>query len=526
MSPRNNHTNSISSTARIVLVSLAPISLLLTTLSTNRARGEEYIEGSVGASVSLDGVGGASCGTSFIKGASSGLDEFDHLYYEIPSPTDAYVKAVGSVDGNPAYIVSNPPLPKVVGSSGGAGFSCSFVVGEGKMVVLDNASYSFSASGSIDGCRVTVNGVDLSSGEEISGGTISGTFTEGEYSIGDIDISVEYIGTGGNGEEPNNPDPNTPDPNIPLDAGPHILRIDNVHEKLPTKTFKLVYKLGATEGIDSFDQEYTLFSGVPPPFIVSQVGDKYLTVDNRDTKSRSQVFFKQMAYSDYGFSRISGGDTNALVFSFPSDEGTNHKFGERILTFQEYAPDANAPDANEPNSPNASEPNISATSFPEPNGTYPVYLIRELIEDGNGLGVVALPNFERRIYNGTLHNFILRTDSSSRELAVGDFNKDGKVDANDCNALTSAMGHAGNSVYDIASADPNDPNVLYIGIRPDKKVDECDKKAIYQLMDADKKRREEADNTQAERFGVIPSASFLRDKLRTTGRKIASLCSQ
>src|SRR4030042_396612 len=107
------------------------------------------------------------------------------------------------------------------------------------------------------------------------------------------------------------------------------------------------------------------------------------------------------------------------------------------------------------------------------------------------------------VYAGTLHSFILRTDSPSREVAVGDFNKDGRVDVNDCNALEMAMaytintGHTGNSVYDIASvdpnaADPNDPNspLLYIGIRPDGVVDGTDVRAIYQLMDKDKQRRE------------------------------------
>ena len=173
---------------------------------------------------------------------------------------------------------------------------------------------------------------------------------------------------------------------------------------------------------------------------------------------------------------------NALVFSFPSDEGTNNKFGERILTFQEYPLDANTPDVNEPNVP----------SFPDPNSeTYPVYLVRELIEDGNGFGTVLLPNFPRRVNPGTLHNFVLRTDNKSKELAVGDFDGNGRVDVNDCNALETAIGHTGNSVYDIASADVNDPNLLYIGIRPDGIVDETDVRAIYQLMESDTKRRED-----------------------------------
>ena len=476
MSPRNNHVNSIRTTAKLGFVGLVLVSLLL---STNKAKAEEYVTGSVNADVSLDGVGGSSCGVAFIEGASSGLDDYDVLEIESPpGPWDVYVKALGSVDGFPASGIANPPLPKVTGSSGGASFSCSFVVKEGKIVVLENASYSFSASSSMPSdCRVTVNGVDLSESTSIPGGEISGTFTEGEYSIGDISIDVEYEG---NGEEPNNPDPNTPiEPNIPLDAGPHILRIDNVHGKFNSTTFKLVYKLEAKEGIDGYDQEYTNFIGIPPPFIVSQVGDKYLTLDSRNTDSKTPVYLEQALFSDYTGPINTGGDTNALVFSFPEDEGTNNKFGNRILTFQEYIPDAN-------------EPNAPASNFPDPNAeTYPVYLIRKLIEDGNGLGVVILPDLERRVYAGTWHNFILKTDMPTGELAVGDFDRNGSVDVNDCNALEGAIGHTGNSVYDIASVDPNDPNVLYIGIRPDKKVDDNDRMAIYQLMDSDKKRRED-----------------------------------
>jgi hypothetical protein len=487
MSSRKNTANSISRTAKLGLVGLA---LVLSLLSVNKAEAKD-IEGYVAVDYYISGVGGASSGLNFIKGASTGLDILDSLYDEIPSPDDAHVKAVGSVEGREADGIADPPLQDVAGSSGGASFSGSIVVRHGKSVILDNAEHYLSAWTNLQGCKVTVNGVDISETSHIPLGTLSGTFGPGEHGTASFSINVEYIGPGGgNGGDPNEPEP--PEPNVPLDAGPHILRIDNVHEKMSTKTFRLVYKLGATDGPnDSGDVAYTLFSGVLPPFIVSQVGDKYLTVDNRDTSSRSQIFLKQMAYSDYGFSRVSGGDTNALVFSFPADEGINNKFGNRILAFQEYIRDAN-----EPNLP-TQEPNAPKV-FPDPNAeTFPVYLIRELIADGNGFGVVTLPNFSTRIYNGTLHSFIIRTDALTKELAVGDFNRDGRVDVNDCNAVERAMaytvntGNFRNSVYDIASCDVNDPNVLRIGIDPDGIVNGTDKKAIYQLMEQDKKRRED-----------------------------------
>ena len=114
---------------------------------------------------------------------------------------------------------------------------------------------------------------------------------------------------------------------------------------------------------------------------------------------------------------------------------------------------------------------------------------RDLITDGNGLGVVALSDIPKKRYAGTWHNFILRTDTNSVPLAMADFNKDGRVDVNDSNELEAAIGYVGNSRYDIASADANDPNKLYIGIRPDGKVDANDLAAFNRLRVADEKRR-------------------------------------
>lgn len=273
----------------------------------------------------------------------------------------------------------------------------------------------------------------------------------------------------------------------PEKPAPGRLRIDNVHERFLTSTFKLIYAEGATEEPnDTLDMEYTRWRGIPPPFIVSKVGDKYLTIDARPPNSETPIDFRQMFHSDTGSARLGSGDTNALVFSFP-DPNNNEKFRDRIITFQEYIPDPNNPN-NDPNYPNPKDPNTE---------TYPVYLIRDMIEaDPNGQAVILLPDFERRIYAGTLHNFILRTDTPTIPLAIADFNKDGIVDANDYQMLENAIGQTGNSQYDIArlkdpeaEAGSDDYGAILIGHGGDGIVDEIDEQAFLELWAADRKRR-------------------------------------
>jgi formylglycine-generating enzyme required for sulfatase activity len=236
---------------------------------------------------------------------------------------------------------------------------------------------------------------------------------------------------------------------------PHTLRIENVHSKMPTRTCQLVYKWGATEGgNDAADTEFTDFRGVQVPLLLTKVGAKYLQVDARDPSSKTPFYLQQVFYSDVGFARVSGGDTNAISFSFPTEN--NGAFADRLITLQEYLPspaDGNIPD------PNAQ--------------SYPVYDVRQLIADGDGIGVVALPDLPNRIYNGTGHYFVVRMD----RVSLVDFNDDRQVDANDYDVLIGELGKIGNSMGDIASLKPD--GQIVVGI-PDGKVDDTDGIAFEQ----------------------------------------------
>jgi hypothetical protein len=164
-----------------------------------------------------------------------------------------------------------------------------------------------------------------------------------------------------------------------------------------------------------------------------------------------------MFYSYVGYATMPYTQTNTLLFSLPEDEGRNGEFDNRVLTFQEYTPlstDANMPDPN--------------------SETYPVYLVRNLIADGNGVGVVVLPDIPKMRYAGTWHYFILRID----KISLADFNDDRAVDANGYAVVLRDLGKVGNSMGDVASV--KDAKIV-LGI-PDGKVDETDVAAFEQEL--------------------------------------------
>jgi len=261
--------------------------------------------------------------------------------------------------------------------------------------------------------------------------------------------------------EPNEPEPEPPEPEPEPEQS--MLKIESVHRNgLPSSDFKLMYRQGGTERANDWrDKEY-----VPAgtPAIVSRVGDKYLETDARPLKSKTPVYLEQMFPFDPQGAYL--GKTNELLFSFP--EPANEEFGNRKITFQEYVP-------------GEGDPNI-----PDPNaGTFPVYDVRSLIQDGNGFGVVVLPDVGET--NSVGHNFILQTNKPS----IIDYNNDGKVDMNDFAIWAQDYKKSGNSQSDIASVD-EDGN-LHIGTRPDGNVDNYDLGAFAQEYLRAMKTKEETE---------------------------------
>jgi hypothetical protein len=231
-----------------------------------------------------------------------------------------------------------------------------------------------------------------------------------------------------------------------LTDAPGRLLILSPFSKTSPQYYELRFESGGTEGTDDpHDLEYIYYIGSsPPPAIVSTVEGDLLRVDSRGINSSSPVHLEQVLFSNRESIIFPLKKTNVLEFSFPEDEGTNAQFGDRILTFQEYDPN-------------------------DPNAAFPVYLVRRLIEDGNGVGTMPLPDIPKNapIYAGTWHYFILRTD----KISLADFNDDRVVDGNDYAAVLRDLGKVGNSMGDVASL--KDDGTLVVGI-PDGKVDEID----------------------------------------------------
>jgi len=259
--------------------------------------------------------------------------------------------------------------------------------------------------------------------------------------------------------EPNEPEPPEPEP----EPEQSMLKIESVHNNgLHSSDFTLMYRQGGTERATDFrDKEY-----VPAgtPAIVSRVDNKYLETDARPIKSKTPVYLEQMFPFDHQGAYL--GKTNELLFSFP--EPSNEEFGNQKITFQEYVPDEG-------------DPNI-----PDPNaGTFPVYDVRALIQDGNGFGVVFLPDVGEN--NSVGHNFILQTNKPS----IIDYNNDGKVNIKDFAIWAQDYRKIGNSQSDIASVD-EDGN-LQVGTRPDRSVDNHDLGAFAQEYLRAMKTKEETE---------------------------------
>jgi len=450
-------TNSVKKHATIGLAGFALASPFLFVNKATASQGEIVLEYIIGIPYT-----NSNWALVHHSGVEEDLDDHDSTYFPMFNSSGVASKITSTVEGKEIDSDIRPEF-----STSSVNFAYTVITEDGSPVPQINNPY----------LSVWTNGFE---GEDVAI-TVEGV-TYDARTVGTIPLT-NLTGTGTiNFSKPS--DPNNTDPNE-VERVSGTLRIDNVHEKSPTSTFLLVHEVGASdEPNDSGDIEYVIQGDVTPPYLASQVPNsegeyKYLTTDKRHPDTSAPVFLQQRIHSDYGFARISGGDTNALIFSIPEDtptNPTNQKFGTKPIKFQEiYRTDPNDPNFYEEGSP---------------------ILVKDLInQDPNELGVYLLPDLERKIPSGKIEEFKIEF-YPTRELAMADFNEDGIVDVNDRLMLEGYLGYEGTSRYDIASlkdplAEPNTPNygLISIGTTPDYIVDSTDKIAFEEMMIADEKRR-------------------------------------
>ncbi|MBN1507973.1 MAG: hypothetical protein JW955_14065 [Sedimentisphaerales bacterium] len=454
--------DSIGINAKLGLVGLVLVS---PSLIAGKASARD-IEGYVAITYMIDGIGGHHSGLDFIEGATDGLDIFDHLYDEVPSPDNAHVKGVGSIEGREARSIALPPITDVVGDSASEGFNGSIVVNEGKSVSLEDAeSYlTWSISG-LEGCDVYINGVNARENSRLDFSNISGTFGQGEHSTANWNVYVTYVGSG-------TPDPNDPnDPNEPvdLDSFPDVLRIINCSWQTQYAgspehvglSWELWYRVGASEGIDPYDVTFE-YPNKMILAVISVVEDVKLQRDARPKGHQGAILLDlSWVYGpEYpaGHRTIQPNTSNYLKVSMPSVG----KFGggKSLVTLQQVSSD--------------------------PNVTYPPWDLRRVIEAGavdkvnnstnfgQKVGIVSLADMvqKRVVLEEAYALFELRTD----KVSIADYNGDKFVDANDYDFWVKDYGKTGPSASDIASK--KDDKII-LGI-PDGRVDQNDLLAFEQ----------------------------------------------
>lgn len=451
--------DSVHNNAKLGLTALALASPFA---FTDKASAKK-IEGGVKVDYHVSGIGGSSTAFAFIEGAKRGLDSFDGLYDEIPSPENAYVKGVGSIEGIPAYGIANPPLEDIHGSSDSESFSGSIVVQAGN-VNLNNAKHYLTAStGLPSGFRVLVNGQDISKNSTVDLGTLTGAYGEGEHSTASWNVSVEYVGTNG-GEDPNgNGGGWTVEPPV-VDQGPDILRILNCFvsydtvtppAEMPGRPWELWYCAGASEELDPCDAafEYTTGQRLRTVSVVAGVN---LQRDARPKGHQGPIFLDlswvSRAGRPVGYEVFQPNADNYLKVSMPS--AAKFGGGKSLVTLQQVSGD--------------------------PCMTYPIFDLRKVIDKGSTDGTGSSINYLQKVGIVPLAEMVwktvrleepyavleLRTDKTS----IADYDGNKIVDANDYEIWELDYGKTGNSASDIASM--KDGKVV-LGI-PDGRVDQND----------------------------------------------------
>ncbi len=164
-------------------------------------------------------------------------------------------------------------------------------------------------------------------------------------------------GGGGGDETPESP---------PVEGFNGALEIDNVISRDYTSSnLGLVHYSEAEEGLDKYDSNYyAMFdsSGIASK-IISRVGENELDNDARPDTSKTEFLIELSLVSQSG-GDVSISSPNELRVLMPLE---GYTFGSQKLVLQQYDPD-------------------------DPSEIIADYDVRELIEEGEGVGIIKLPD--------------------------------------------------------------------------------------------------------------------------------------
>ncbi len=416
-------------------------------------------EGYISLYYTVEGVGESSYTLNHRSGASEGIDDQDTIWYFIAClacKTDT--KAVASVDGEDLKIDNRP-----INSESGATVHCGVVSKTGDPItVADAAQWVDVYMYGFEGYDVTVNGLDARKTSRIDLNPVTGTFSSGSmletFSISFSRQPGYEPEDPGEGEEDDG-DEEEPVPDEPAadESIPDALFITNSIEGCPsgrTGVWTVVHGRGDLDALDVNDVQHAELSGAGfHSLIISTIADPatgqrhLLAVDARPPESIEDIDLSigVESTSDKPVSFVSPA-ANELVFSFPT--GATDCFAGKPITFQLY-------------------------DLADPDATYPVWDIRKIIE--NNQGILPLDDLVGSFVSGAA--YLCARVSTSRLL--GDVLRDGRIDLDDYSLIASQQGLIGPRDTDIAS-----PKGLGL---PDGAVDMWDLHYLYGLLaDADK----------------------------------------
>src|SRR4030042_1493659 len=172
----------------------------------------EASEGKITIDYNIEGYTGRNLIVAHHSNSEEGFGSYDFIYHNMFDPSGISSKITSMVEGKELDANALP-----LNSTSTVTFSYTVIAeGDREIPPINNPYFNISTNG-FDGedVFITVEGVEY---DAKTVGTIPLANITGSGSVSFVPHEI--------------PDPNIPEPNMPpLDAGPHILRIDNVHGK-------------------------------------------------------------------------------------------------------------------------------------------------------------------------------------------------------------------------------------------------------------------------------------------------------